>query len=144
MPLALAATALQLVDGILLLLLLPRPVLLGLMRAGAATLVPLTLAVVLAIGVLMMLTRVREPLESRGLVTGTLAAATLTVAVMSVTRHQVRTLYLEPLTSSAAAAIRPQWGNFLLFAVLLLAGVATVVIMVRRVLTSPATGSEAA
>ncbi len=141
---ALVATAMQLVDGVVLLLLLPRPVLLGLMRVGAATLAPLTLAVVLAVGVLMMLTRVRDPFESRGLVTGTFAAATLTVAVMSVTRHQIRTLYLEPFAASAAAAVRPQWGNFLLFAVLLLAGLATVAIMVGRVLARPAKGSEAA
>ncbi len=141
---ALVATALQLVDGVLLLLLLPHQVLVGLMRHGASMLAPLTLAVVLAVGVLMMLTRVRDPFASRGLVTGTLAAATLTVAVMSVTRHQVRTLYLEPSLSSAVAAIRPQWGNFVLFAVLLLAGLATVAIMVRRVLANPATGSEAA
>ena len=140
---ALIATGLQLVDGVLLLVSLPRHVLLGLMRSGATTLLPLTVAIVLAVGVLMMLARVRDPLDSAGLVSGTLAAATLTVAVMSVTRHQIRVLYLEPSTASAAA-VNSQWGNFVLFAVLLVAGLATVAIMVRRVLTSAASGSEAA
>jgi hypothetical protein len=38
----------------------------------------------------------------------------------------------------------PQWGNFTLFALLLVAGLATVAYMVRRVLASPASGTEAA
>ena len=66
------------------------------------------------------------------------------VAIMAVTRHQVRVLYLEPATSQFQAAIVPQWGNFFLFAALLVIGLATVFWMVRRVLTSPAEGDQAA
>ena len=84
---------------LLLLLALPRPVLLGLMRGGAATLVPLTLSILLGLGLLMMLARVSDPVEKRGTVTGTLAAMVLTVAVMALTRHQVREIYLEPVTA---------------------------------------------
>ena len=73
-----------------------------------------------------------------------IAALTLTVAVMTVTRHQVRVLYLEPATSQFQVTVVPQWGNFILFAVLLVLGLATIFWMMRRVLTSPAEGDEAA
>jgi len=141
---ALWATVLQVVDGFLLLMLLPRPVLLGIMSGGAVTLGPLTMAILVGIGLLMMLARASSPVENRGLVTGTLGAMTLTIAVMSITRHQVRVLYLEPVTSQFSFQVVPQWGNFVLFAVLLVAGLATVAYMVRRVLTSPASGADAA
>lgn len=141
---ALVTTALQIVDGFVLLAVLPRQVLLGVMRGGAANLVPLTLAILLGIGLLMMLARVRNPVESRATVTGTLAAMTVTIAVMSVTRHQVRGLYLDPEGIGIAYTVQPQWGNVALFVVLLLAGLATVAYMVRRVLQSPAAGEEAA
>ena len=38
----------------------------------------------------------------------------------------------------------PQWGNFVLFALLLVAGLATIGFMVWSVLTSPASGADAA
>jgi hypothetical protein len=141
---ALWATVLQVVDGFVLLAVLPKPVLLGVMRGGLATLGPLTLAIVLGIGLLVMLARTGKPLEQPGLVSGTLAALTLTIAVMAVTRHQVRVLYLDPATSQFAPDVVPQWGTFALFVVVLVAGLATVFVMVRRVLTSPAEGDEAA
>ncbi|HSL19597.1 MAG TPA: hypothetical protein VLB51_16950 [Methylomirabilota bacterium] len=141
---ALWATVLLVVDGFILLALLPKPVLLGLMRGGLATLGPLTLAIVLAVGLLVMLARSGRPVEHPGLVSGTLAALTLTVAIMAVTRHQTRVLYLEPSTSRFQADIVSQWGTFGLFVVVLLIGLATVFVMVRRVLTSPAEGEEAA
>jgi hypothetical protein len=141
---ALWTTVLQVVDGFVLLLVLPRSVLRGIMAGGVATLGPLTLAILLGIGLLMMLSRVSNPAESPRLVTGTLAAMTLTIAVMSITRHQVRSLYLAPSTAQFRFEIVPQWGNFLLFSVLLVAGLATVAFMLRRVLTSPASGADAA
>lgn len=137
-------TVLQVADGFLLLLLLPREVLLGLMRGGAATMVPLTVAILLGIGLLMMIVRVRNPIDSPGTVTGVLAAITLTVAVMAVTRHQVRLLYLAPSTELTVFRTAPQWLNFGLFALLLVAGLAVVAYMARKVLLSPATGEDAA
>ncbi len=68
----------------------------------------------------------------------------LTIAVMSITRHQVRALYLEPVTSRFELVSAPQWGNFVLFAVLLVAGLAVVGYMVRAALRNPAQGAEAA
>ncbi|MCK5375865.1 MAG: hypothetical protein KAJ97_02210 [Acidobacteria bacterium] len=141
---ALWSTVLQVADGFLLLMVLPKPVLKGLMSGGLATLGPLTLAIFIGIGLLMMLARASNPVENPGLVTGTLGAMTLTIAIMSITRHQVRALYLEPATSQHHFQVVSQWGNFLLFVVLLVAGLATVAYMVRRVLTSPATGEDAA
>ena len=141
---ALWSTVLQVVDGFLLLGVLPREVLLGTMSGGIAILGPLTLSILLAIGIVVMLARGLDPAGHRGLVTGTLAAMTLTIAVMSVTRHQVRVLYLAPATEPFTLQVVPQWGNFMLFAVLLLLGLATVAYMVKRVLAEPAAGEEAA
>ena len=107
---ALWATVLQVVDGFILLMVVPRPVLRGLMNGGLPTLGPLTLA----------------------------------IAVMSVTRHQVRALYLATWTAETEFLVVPQWVNFTLFTLLLLAGLATVAFMVRRVLRSPASGDNAA
>ena len=141
---ALWATVLQVVDGFLLLMVLPKPVLIGIMRGGLVTLGPLTLAILVGIGLLMMMARVSNPVEKPGLVAGTLGAMTLTIAIMSITRHQVRALYLEPATAQFSFEIVPQWFNFVLFALLLVAGLATVGYMVWRVLTSPASGADAA
>ena len=56
----------------------------------------------------------------------------------------MRALYLEPATAQFQVRIVPQWGNFVLFAVLLAAGLATIAYMVYRVLTSAASGADAA
>jgi len=141
---ALWTTVFQVVDGFVLLAVLPGPVLRAVMSGGVVTLGPLTLGILAGIGLLMMLSRVTNPTDKPGLVTGTLAAMTLTVAVMSITRHQVRTLYLAPSTSGSEFLVVPQWGNFLVFVLLLVAGLATVAFMVRRVLTSPASETDAA
>jgi len=141
---ALWATLLQIVDGVALLLLLPSNVLVGLMRGGLWTLAPLLASIALGLGLLVMLARSIDPVTQRSLVTGSLAAMTLTVALMSITRHQVRMLYLDPFTRSVEPQILPQWGNFGLFVVLLVVALATVAYIVRRILTEPATGDEAA
>jgi len=141
---ALGATALQVVDGFVLLMVLPREVLLAFMRGGAATMGPLILAILLGVGLLMMLARSIDPVAKRGLVGGALAAMVLTVAVMSVTRHQVRMLYLEPFTAGNQATVVPQWGVFALFAVCLVAAGVAIAFMTRRVLGEPAAGEDAA
>jgi hypothetical protein len=82
--------------------------------------------------------------ESPALVVGTLGAMTLAIAVMTITRHEIRILYLAPFTADSVFQVVPQWGNFVIFALLLAAGLGTVGYMVRRVLTSPASGADAA
>jgi len=141
---ALWMVGLVVADGFLLLLVLPTDVLLGIMRGGIATLGPLTLSILLGIGLLVMLARASDPLAKPKLVTGTLAGTLLTIGVMSITRHQVRVLYMEPQTSTTAVTVVPQWFNFALFVILLVVAVATVAYMARRVLSEPASGSEAA
>jgi hypothetical protein len=141
---ALWATALQVVDGFVLLMVLPQSVLRGVMTGGVTTLGPLLAAVLIGVGLLMMLGRAGNPVETPGLVAGTLGAMTLAIAVMSITRHQVRVLYLAPSTAGSEFLVIPQWGNLALFVLLLVAGLATVAFMVRRVVTSPASGADAA
>jgi hypothetical protein len=141
---ALWTVALQVVDGVVLLIVQPRPVLGEFMRGGLATMGPLTVAILLALGLVMMLARVSDPLDSPGTVGGTLAATVAAIAVMVVTRHQLRVLSLEPATSQHQFAVDPQWLNIVLFLILLVAGLALVGYMIRRVLTSPARGDEAA
>jgi len=141
---ALWTTLLQVIDGFVLLVVLPRHVLSGLMTGGAATLVPLTLSILLGLGLLMMLARSTNPVEKPGLVSGVLGGMILTIAIMSITRHQVRALYLEPVTSQFELVTAPQWGNFILFALLLVVGLITVFYMVREVLKNRASGPEAA
>lgn len=141
---ALWTTLILVVDGFVLMLVLPRPVLSGLMKGGPATLGPLSLSILLGVGLIIMLARSKSPVEKPGLVTGTLASMILTIGVMAITRHQVRGLYLEPVTSQFELVAAPQWGNFLLFAGLLVVGLYTVFLMVRQVLAHPASGSDAA
>lgn len=130
---ALWSTAAQVADGFLLLVLLPPGTLTRLMRSGAAAMVPLAASVMLAFGTIAMLARVTEPVGQRGLLGGALGAMTLTVAVMAVTRHQVRLAYLQPATSRFTLAEAPQWGNFFLFAVLLAGGLGLLGWMLRAV-----------
>jgi hypothetical protein len=141
---ALWTTVLQIVDGFLLLIVLPHEVLIGIMRGGPATLVPLTLSILLGIGLLVMLARALDPVAKRSLVTGTLAAMILTIGIMAITRHQVRALYLAPLTENYRPVVSPQWVNFLLFVICLVAALAVVAYMTRRVLVERASGDEAA
>lgn len=141
---ALWTTLLQVLDGLLLLLVLPGDVLQGLMRGGAATMAPLGAALVLGLGMLMMLARAADPTAKPGLVAGVLGTMVLTIAVMAITRHQVRSLYLAPATAATTIPTAPQWGNFFLFVLLLATGLATVAYMVRLVQRSGASGSEAA
>lgn len=141
---ALWTAVLQMVDGFVLLLVLPREVLVGVMRGGMATLGPLTVSILLGVGLLVMLARPVDPVAGRGRLNGALAIILLSVAIMSVTRHQVRVLYLDPATGPYALDVVPQWGLFFLFVIILAAALATVAYMIKRVLGEPATGDEAA
>lgn len=141
---ALWATAAQVVDGVVLLAVLPRDVLLGLTRGGAAMLLPLGVSVLLAVALLMILARGIDPVETRPLVSAALGAMALVVAAMSLTRHQVRVVYLDSFTAGEEWLVAPQWGNFLLFVVLLVVALATVGYMVRLVIREKATGEQAA
>lgn len=141
---ALWTTLIQVVDGFVLLAVLPRRVLSGLMRGGMETLVPLTLAIVFALGLLIMLARSARVVEKPRLVSASLVGMIVAIAIMAITRHQVRALYLEPATSRFELVTAPQWGNFTLFALLFIVGLLVLFYMVREVLEHRSTGSEAA
>ncbi len=137
-------TVAQVADGVVLLLVLPPEVLKGVMAGGAATLVPLGGAIVLGIGLLVMISRVQDPAAAPGTVAGVLATLVIAVALMAIFRDQVRALSLAPERAGVTLAVAPQWGNFVLFALLLVAGLAFLGYTLRRVLTSTAEGAEAA
>jgi hypothetical protein len=141
---ALWTTVVQIVDGFLLLLVLPREVLSGVMSGGLATLSTLTLSILVGVGLLVMLARVSNPVEKPALVTGTLGAVVVAIAVMSIFRHQVRALYLDPFTSGQEVVTVSQWGNIGLFVLLLVVALGAVGYMVKLTLDNRVTGAEAA
>lgn len=114
---ALLATALQLVDGLWLTISVPRDVLLGLMRGGAATMLPLTLGIAAGFGLLVFLARVRDPIADRASVRHALELFGLAMLLMLGTRHQLRDLYIAAAGADAAPATTGQWGVFAIFLV---------------------------
>jgi hypothetical protein len=104
---ALFATGLQLVVGLWLFGALPRGVLPELVR-GAAVL-PIALSIVLTLALLVALVRGDRLL---GTATGLMAA---TIAMMVVTRHQVRALSLAPARVGESPVVVPQWDAIALF-----------------------------
>lgn len=142
---ALAATALQVVDGFWLLLALPAGVLKGIMTGGVATLLPLTLGIVASIAVLLVLATVRDPLAEPVRVRRGMETIVATVLLMVITRHQVRALYLEPSRVGESVRAEPQWGVFAVFlaAFLLCVGL-TVHAVTRSLKDRPARGERAA
>ena len=135
---ALASIGLLILDGALLLMVLPSRVLDGLMGSGPASLLPLGLALALGIGPLVLLARAENPAERPGLVTASLAALVAAIAAMAVTRHEVRILYLRPAGVGLAPASAVAWGDLAPFALVLTAIVIAAVVTVRRALAQRA------
>lgn len=115
LKIALLATALQLVVGLWLTVSVPREVLLGLMRGGAATMVPLTAGIAAGFGLLVFLARARDPIADRSSVRRSLELFGLAMVLMLVTRHQLRDLYIAAEGAHATAATTGQWGVFAIF-----------------------------
>jgi len=114
---ALLATALQLVDGLWLTISVPRDVLLGLMRGGAATMLPFTVAIGAGFGLLVFLARARDPIADRTSVRHSLELFGLAMILMLGTRHQLRGLYVAAAGAQAVPATTGQWGVFGIFLV---------------------------
>jgi hypothetical protein len=112
---ALFATFLQLADGFWLLLSLPQPVLKGLMKGGGATMGPLTVAILLGLGLLVLLSQLSDPLSSPKKARHVTELILGAILLMVVTRHQVRGLYLAVSGVSGAPVEAPQWGLFFTF-----------------------------
>ena len=112
---ALFATFLQMADGVWLLLVLPRPVLIGLMKGGGATMGPLTLAILLGLGLLVLLAQLSDPLAAPKKARHVTELILGAILLMVVTRHQVRGLYLAVSGAVGQPAEAPQWGMFFAF-----------------------------
>ncbi len=137
---AMGSVGLLVLDGVVLLTVLPVRVLNGLMGAGPAALLPLGLALALGIGPLVLLARAENPAERPGLVTGSLVALVAAIAAMAVTRHEVQILYLQPAAPSLAPLRQVPWVDLALFATVLAAILVAVVVTVRRALLQRADG----
>lgn len=140
---ALWATLVLIVDGFILMGLLPRSVIAGLVRGGAVTQLPLTGAILLGLGLLVILARDPDPTERGGLVTAATLGSLVTIAVMSITRQQVRELQLQPLLSRSEIGSTLQSGGLLLFGLLLLAALATVSFTLHQALSHRTRGPGA-
>jgi hypothetical protein len=142
---ALLATALQLVDGLWLTISVPRDVLLGLMRGGAATMLPLTLSIAAGFGLLVFLARVRDPIADRTSVRRSLELFALAMALMLVTRHQLRDLYISAARAHAPPATTGQWDVFAIFlGCFVLCTALAIVALVRSAKDRPGPGEATA
>jgi hypothetical protein len=142
---ALYATVVQLLVGLWLLLALPSPVLTAFMKAGPSTTLPLGLGILAGIGLLVVLAGIRKPLAEPVRVRRVLEFLVGAVALMIVTRHQLREVYLAQWQPLAGAQVAPQWGIFLVFLVTFVIGVAlTVLALVRAATDKPGAGEPAA
>jgi hypothetical protein len=142
---AFVTTALQLVDGLWLLLALPRDVLTAFMRGGAATMVPLTAGILLGVLLLVVLSRITDPLTQAKDVRRVAEVMVATVVFMVVSRHQLRAVYLAPFRMDEQVTVATQWGPLALFLlVFLLCLGLTVYAIVRAVKDRPGPGEAAA
>jgi hypothetical protein len=128
---ALGATALQLPVGFWMLFALPREVLLGFMKGGPGTMMPLTLGILTGVGAIAVLALCLSPLAKPRLVRHAMELTVGTMVLMVITRHQLRGVYLAVENRGASGAVVPQWGVIGLFLLCLL-GVAGLIGMVLR------------
>lgn len=142
---ALYATLLQLIDGFWLLFALPEEVLKGFMRSGPAAMIPLTLGILAGVVLLVFLAQVHDPLAQGSKVRRALELVVAATAVMVITRHQVREVYLAPARATEELVTTAPWGLIGLFLVIFVAGVATTVYaVIRAARDRPAPGEQAA
>jgi cytochrome bd-type quinol oxidase subunit 1 len=142
---ALIATLLQLVDGFWLLLALPEEVLRAFMRAGPATMVPLTVGILGGVLLLVVLAQIGDPLATPTKVRRVAELIVGTVVFMVVTRHQLRAIYLVPSRAGEQVQVATQWGPLALFlAVFVLCVALAVWALVKAVKDRPGPGEEAA
>lgn len=142
---ALVASALEFVDGFWLLLALPRDVLIAFMRGGAATMIPLTAGILLGVLLLVVLSRITDPLTQTKDVRRVAEVLVATVVFMVLTRHQLRGIYLAPWRADEQVTVASQWGPLALFLVAFVLCVGlTVYAIVRAIKDRPGPGEAAA
>jgi len=126
-----AATAVNIFVGMWFLLAQPRHVLIGLVGVDTTAMVLLALGIVLAVasgGIALLSLGVKNPARATWAQVGVLLP---TLVVMVLLRDQVRQLTLRAAGFEHPAWVEPQWGPMGLFALLLLAAMATIAWMVR-------------
>jgi hypothetical protein len=111
------ATLLQLAVGLWFLFSLPGNLMQNFIGGNVVHTVVLWAGVVLAVVALLLVNRS---------VPAAVALTVLAVALMAVTRHSLREMYLQPHLDIRTLEVTPQWGMFGIFAVLLVAGLAVV------------------
>jgi hypothetical protein len=142
---ALVATIVQLADGFWLLLALPEDLLRSFMRTGALALAPLALGIAAAVALLAVLAQITDPVQQAGRVRRVSELIVVAMLFMVITRHELRTLYLEPARATEQVAVAPQWDVFALFLVVFLVCVGlTVYALVRAAKDRPAPGERSA
>jgi hypothetical protein len=142
---ALGATALQLPVGFWMLFALPRDVLLGFMKGGPGTMMPLTLGILTGVGAIVVLALCLSPLAKPRLVRHAMELVCGTMILMVLTRHQLRGVYLAVENRGAPVAVAPQWGAIGIFLLCFLgAAVLTGMVLRRAVRDRPGPGEDAA
>lgn len=142
---AFVATALELVDGFWLLLMLPREVLKAFMRGGLATMGPLTVGILLGVLLLVVLSQITDPLSQPKKVRRVAEVMLATIVFMVLTRHQLRGVYLAPWRTDEQVTVVTQWGPLVLFLVVFVLCVGlTVYAIVRAIRDRPGPGEEGA
>lgn len=125
------STAANIVVGLVYLMTLPRPVLLGLVGGDAWGTGLLVLGIVLAVAIAghgLFALGAKDTAKATRALAG---SALLTVVVMVLLRDRLRTLNLREAGFEQPTVIAAQWGPFVVFVICLLAAVATIAWMAR-------------
>lgn len=130
-------TFLQFGGGLWWLLALEREVMMPLMGGNMVQTVIFMLSIFLPIGSMVMIAMSLKADRPFGMVHGAAYLLLLTVVGMIITRHAVREATLQPVFDVNSLATDPQWGVFGVFAVLLVAALATVAWMVVTIMRAP-------
>lgn len=131
------STAVNIVVGLVYLMTLPRPVLLGLVGGDAWGTGLLVLGIVLAVAIAghgLFALGAKDPAKATRALAGT---ALLTVVVMVLLRDCLRTLNLRGAGFEAPAWLAPQWGPMAAFAACLVAAVGIILWMARALARAP-------
>ena len=119
-------TAVNLIVGFVWLLLLPSETVRRFMGGNVFATAVFGLGVILAVGVLVMMLLAVQSAKPDSLVRGSLWCLILTLVTMVLMRDQVRRGALEAAGFQPVTWVEPQWAVILIFAVLLVAALATV------------------
>lgn len=127
-------TALNFLSGLWWLGMLPREVMLRFAGKNVIATASLTLGALFGLGALIMMTLSINAKQPERLVKGSVWTLVITLVVMLFSRDQVRQGMLEVAGFQLPAWVEPQWGVIAIFAVLLVAALATTIWMAWIVL----------